>query len=63
MRKWAAAVLAATSIMAVGAAAVAQSAQSAGQTASPAVVRPPIKVAAGATEVIAPMRDGVKLAG
>jgi predicted acyl esterase len=63
MRKWAAAVLAATSIMAVGAAAVAQSAQSAGQTASPATVRPPIKVAAGATEVIAPMRDGVKLAG
>jgi predicted acyl esterase len=63
MRKWAAAVLAATSIMAVGAAAVAQSAQSAGQAASPAAVRPPIKVAAGATEVIAPMRDGVKLAG
>ena len=63
MRKWAAAVLAATSIVAIDATAVAQSAQSAGQTASPAAVRPPIKVAAGATEVIAPMRDGVKLAG
>jgi hypothetical protein len=65
MRKWAAAVLAATSVLAMGAAAVAQSAQSAGQTASAPAVRGarPDKVAAGATEVIAEMRDGVKLAG
>ena len=65
MRNWAAAVLAATSVLAMGAAAVAQSAQSAGQTASAPAVRGarPDKVAAGATEVIAEMRDGVKLAG
>jgi predicted acyl esterase len=44
---------------------MAQSAQSARQTASPAAVRGarPEKIAAGATEVIAEMRDGVKLAG
>ena len=65
MRKWVAAVLAATSIAAVSAAAMAQSAQTAGQTASAQAVRgaPPARIAAGATEVIAPMRDGVKLAG
>lgn len=60
MRNKMLAAVAAASLMVFGGLAVAQSAQSAGQTASP--VRT-IKVAAGATEVTAEMRDGVKLAG
>jgi predicted acyl esterase len=65
MRKWVAAAFAATCLVAASAPAVAQSAQSAGQTASPAAVRGarPEKIATGATEVIAEMRDGIKLAG
>ena len=55
MRKFAAAALAAVSVLALGAVAVAQ------QTPVPAVRE--IKVAAGATEVIAEMRDGAMLAG
>jgi uncharacterized protein len=72
MRRWAAAALAATSVLAIGAVAVAQTAQTAGQTAgqtasqaaAPAVrgARPE-RIAQGATEVIAEMRDGAKLAG
>ena len=58
MRRWMAAALGAVSMLAVGAVAVAQ------QTQAPAVRgAAPAKVAAGATEVIAPMRDEVKLAG
>lgn len=56
MRRWAAAALAAVSVLAVGTVAVAQ------QTQAP-VTRAPAKVAAGATELITPMRDEVKLAG
>lgn len=56
MRRFAAAALAAVSMLAVGAVAMAQQSQ-------PAPAVRTIKVAAGATEVIAEMRDGVKLAG
>jgi predicted acyl esterase len=56
MRRWAAAALAAVSVLAVGNVAVAQ------QTQAP-VTRAPAKVATGATELITPMRDEVKLAG
>ena len=55
MRKFAAAALAAVSVLALDAVALAQ------QTPVPAVRE--IKVAAGATEVIAEMRDGARLAG
>ena len=67
MRKWVAVALA-TSTLAMGPIAVAQSTQTAGQAAGQAAA-PPVRgartdrIAAGATEVIAGMRDGVKLAG
>src|SRR5690349_18297168 len=62
MRKLAAAALAATSIMAIGVSALAVAQQA--PAAAPAVrgARPE-KIAEGAKEVIAEMRDGVKLAG
>jgi predicted acyl esterase len=62
MRKWAAAAMAAVSVMALGSAALAQQ-QTAGQAAPAVRGARPEKIAAGATEVIAGMRDGVKLAG
>jgi len=55
MRKWMAAALAAVSVLAMGPVAVAQQ--------QPPVTRAPPKVATGATELITPMRDEVKLAG
>jgi predicted acyl esterase len=55
MRKWMAAALAAVSVLAMGTVAVAQQ--------QPPVTRASPKVATGATELITPMRDEVKLAG
>ncbi len=64
MRTWAVAALAATSVLAVDTVAVAQTAQTADQAAAPAVRGARTeRIAQGATEVIAEMRDGVKLAG
>ncbi len=69
MRKWAAAAMAAVSVLAMGPAALAQQAagqaagQASGQAAPAGRGMRPEKVAAGAVEVIAEMRDGVKLAG
>jgi predicted acyl esterase len=62
MRRWMAAAMAAVSVMALGSAALAQQ-QTSGAAAPAARGARPEKVAAGATEVIAEMRDGVKLAG
>lgn len=63
MRKWVAVALA-TSTLAMGPIAVAQSTQTAGQAAAPPVRGARTdRIAAGATEVIAGMRDRAKLAG
>jgi predicted acyl esterase len=66
MRKLTVAALAAVSVVTLGSVALAQQTQgqTAGQAVAPAVRgAKPAKLADGATEVIAEMRDGVKLAG
>ncbi len=61
MRKWMAAALAATSMLVVGG--LAAGTVAVAQQQQPPVTRAPPKIATGATELIAPMRDEVKLAG
>ena len=62
MRRFAIAALTAVSVLAIGAGGLTTVA-AAQQTGQAVTAAKPVKIAAGATEVVAEMRDGVKLAG